>query len=361
MIISGITQAMHYCSDSSQAFDSVEHIMRSVNNGWLIRFIHANGAGFFFIFVYIHIARGLFFGSFRKPRQKLWTLGVIIYLVMMAFTWDQDVLFFHFDDFLYCQLQIFYNTLCSHMEILISVLDTFQSTIYSSIEILIGISSPECIIFWSSLLPFSKVDMDPKKRIGPHSLEILSQIFGSMLGNGSAKFKRGTSFRFPKISNNMEYLAWFHNKIFSLGYCKEQMPETEKTIGEEGRPLRSYNLKTFNFTSFNWILNSFYDGDKKRVPEEIGIYLTPLALAIWAIEMGQYYKGGFKLIVTQYELADCQILIKTMKDLYDIEPTIHKTRHVGRFNLFISRKDMSKFISIVEPYYLQSMRHKLYR
>lgn len=84
MIITGVTQAMHYVANIDLAFSSVEHIMRDVNNGWLIRYIHANGAGFFFIFVYIHMARGLYFGSYRQPRSKLWYTGIVIYLIMMA-------------------------------------------------------------------------------------------------------------------------------------------------------------------------------------------------------------------------------------------------------------------------------------
>ncbi|WP_237155329.1 cytochrome b [Oryzibacter oryziterrae] len=83
-IVSGIVLAMHYASNSALAFDSVEGIMRDVNWGWLIRYIHANGASMFFIAVYIHILRGLYYGSYKEPRELLWVLGVIIYLLMMA-------------------------------------------------------------------------------------------------------------------------------------------------------------------------------------------------------------------------------------------------------------------------------------
>ncbi|WP_342641303.1 cytochrome b [Rhodoligotrophos ferricapiens] len=83
-IITGITLVMHYTPDTRLAFDSVEHIMRDVNYGWLIRYMHANGASFFFIAVYIHIFRGLYYGSYKAPREVLWIIGVIIYLVMMA-------------------------------------------------------------------------------------------------------------------------------------------------------------------------------------------------------------------------------------------------------------------------------------
>ena len=83
-LITGIFLAMHYTPHIDYAFNSVEHIMRDVNNGWLIRYLHANGASIFFIVVYCHIFRGLYFGSYIKPREILWNSGVIIFLLMMG-------------------------------------------------------------------------------------------------------------------------------------------------------------------------------------------------------------------------------------------------------------------------------------
>ncbi|HEX2147405.1 MAG TPA: cytochrome b N-terminal domain-containing protein, partial [Pseudorhizobium sp.] len=83
-ILSGVVLAMHYAAETTVAFNSVEKIMRDVNHGWLLRYMHANGASFFFIAVYLHIARGLYYGSYKAPREILWILGVVIYLLMMA-------------------------------------------------------------------------------------------------------------------------------------------------------------------------------------------------------------------------------------------------------------------------------------
>ncbi len=82
-IITGIFLAMHYIASPEHAFNSVEHIMRDVNNGWLIRYLHANGASMFFFVVYIHIFRGLYYGSYMYPREILWCSGVIILLIMI--------------------------------------------------------------------------------------------------------------------------------------------------------------------------------------------------------------------------------------------------------------------------------------
>jgi quinol-cytochrome oxidoreductase complex cytochrome b subunit len=83
-IVTGIVLAMHYTPDATLAFDSVEHIMRDVNSGWLMRNLHAIGASMFFIAVYIHIFRGLYYGSYKAPREMIWILGVVLYLLMMA-------------------------------------------------------------------------------------------------------------------------------------------------------------------------------------------------------------------------------------------------------------------------------------
>ncbi|WP_193176388.1 cytochrome b [Oricola nitratireducens] len=83
-ILTGVVLAMHYTSDTGLAFTSVENIMRDVNHGWLLRYMHANGASFFFFAVYLHIFRGMYYGSYKAPRELLWILGCIIYLLMMA-------------------------------------------------------------------------------------------------------------------------------------------------------------------------------------------------------------------------------------------------------------------------------------
>lgn len=83
-IVTGVVLAMHYIPSASQAFDSVQDIRRNVNYGWLLQPMHAVGASFFFIAVYLHIFRGLYYGSYKAPREVLWILGVFIFLAMMA-------------------------------------------------------------------------------------------------------------------------------------------------------------------------------------------------------------------------------------------------------------------------------------
>jgi len=83
-IVTGIALAMNYSTDGATAFQSVERIMRDVNSGWMLRYMHANGASFFFIVIYLHIFRNLYYGSYKAPREMVWLLGLVIFLLTMA-------------------------------------------------------------------------------------------------------------------------------------------------------------------------------------------------------------------------------------------------------------------------------------
>ena len=83
-ILTGVFLAMHYTPHVDYAFLSVEHIMRDVNYGWLLRYMHANGASMFLLTVYIHMGRGLYYGSYKTPRGFVWGIGVVIFLLMMG-------------------------------------------------------------------------------------------------------------------------------------------------------------------------------------------------------------------------------------------------------------------------------------
>lgn len=83
-IVSGVTLAMHYNPSVLEAFNSIEHIMRDVNNGWFIRYLHSNTASAFFFLVYLHIGRGLYYGSYKAPRTLTWAIGTVMLILMMA-------------------------------------------------------------------------------------------------------------------------------------------------------------------------------------------------------------------------------------------------------------------------------------
>jgi ubiquinol-cytochrome c reductase cytochrome b subunit len=90
MIVSGVVLATHYTPHADHAFGSVERIMRDVNWGWFLRYLHMNGASMFFIAVFIHIFRGMYYGSFKKPRELLWILGVFLEGCIMDLSKNQE-------------------------------------------------------------------------------------------------------------------------------------------------------------------------------------------------------------------------------------------------------------------------------
>ncbi len=182
-IITGVTLAMHYNPSVSEAFNSVEHIMRDVNNGWLIRYLHSNTASAFFFIVYLHIGRGLYYGSYKAPRTLVWTIGTVIFITMMAIEkWWPNWL------------------LISHIK-----------------------NKP------SYISSFSKARTKALHRIGPHNIDVLSIIICGMLGDWWADKIKGQvspSIRFS-IEQGIKNSAYIHHLnllLYDMGYCSNVTP-----------------------------------------------------------------------------------------------------------------------------------------
>ena len=223
-IATGITLAMHYNSSVLDAFNTVEHIMRDVNNGWLIRYLHSNTASAFFFLVYLHIGRGLYYGSYKAPRTLVWTIGTVIFILMMAKNkWPNWML------------------------------------IYQNKE---------------NYSYFSKSRTKALYRIGPHNKDVLSIIICGMLGDWWAdKIKSQTSpsvrFNIEQGINNTAYIHSLNLHFNKLGYCSNVTPSLVKKYDRDQNEDRfNYRLTLFTFTSLLWIYDSFYqnvDGITKKV------------------------------------------------------------------------------------------------
>jgi hypothetical protein len=159
-------------------------IMRDVNNGWLIRYTHANVASFFFIFVYAHIGRGLYYGSYKSPRVLVWSIGVIILVLMMATLniWPN------------CEIEFF------------------------NINPILA-----------NILPINKSRTKAILRIGPHIKEILDVIICGMLGDFWADSIKGktvysTRFQIEQSLSNSSYIHSLTLYMYNLGYCARPFP-----------------------------------------------------------------------------------------------------------------------------------------
>jgi len=244
---------MHYTPSVSEAFNSVEHIMRDVNNGWFLRYLHANGASFFFIFVYIHIGRGIYYGSYRSPRTLLWSIGVVIYILMMAKG--------------LAKMYIFNE-----------------------------------MILLNSSLAFIEPRTKGSDRIGPHNIDIISIFTGSLLGDGHINKNNNTSYRIRLEQGDIhkDYLFWLFKKIKNLGYTNS-FPKKNR---------RNYYFYTYNYKSLYFIYDQFYIDNIKRLPNYQFLYsfLTPLALSIWIMDDGGKERTGLTLGTHSFSLKEVELL-----------------------------------------------------
>ena len=213
-ILTGVFLAMHYQPHVDFAFNSVEHIMRDVNAGWILRYTHANVASFFFIFVYAHIARGLYYSSYKSPRILVWSIGVIILILMMAIAFLGYVL-------PYGQMSLwgFLNKPQMYNLYLICLSLLLITPIY--------LNNPPKVRRLKGIY-----------RIGPHNKDIISIIFGSLLGNGHGEKRLlgiGTRFNLYQEAVHVNYLMFLHQWFSDLGYCKSKLPVITTKLSNKGK------------------------------------------------------------------------------------------------------------------------------
>lgn len=217
-----------------------------------------------------------------------------------------------------------------------------------------------------------------KERIGPHSLDLISLIVGSLLSNtylDKRKYVSGIRIIFVKCSNNVEYLMWFHSFLAKRGYCSHNKPKLYKLITKGNKVLFIYSFNSYSFSSFIWLFNMFYEDNIKIIPRNLDKYLTPLALATWYLSdtgLGKKYKLTRILSVS---IEDLKYLSYILKNKYNIE-TIFKLK--GRKlafkdvmanndceylegSLYIKNSSISTFSKIVKPHILPSLHYKLNR
>lgn len=331
-IASGLFLAMHYSSNIELAFDSVEHIMRDVNAGWLIRYIHANGASFFFVCLYLHIGKALYYGSYKSPRVTVYTIGIIIFILTIATAFMGYCL-------VYGQMSHWGFLLASHALLLSVILYLYKYPI----------SSP--------VTKRSHVN----NLIGPLNTDIISIIYGSMLGDAHAERRAGgvgTRILFFQESSHQDYLLYLHSLVANLQYCSATVPVISTRLGSKGRLRQVIRFSTWTYTSFNFIREEWYQGETKVVPKSVALYLTPMALAIWIMDDGSRAGSGLKLSTNSFTREEVEYLIEILHDKYGIKCSLHKTGAVGQFNIYVWTESMSTLAGIVKPYIILSMKYK---
>lgn len=197
-------------------------------------------------------------------------------------------------------------------------------------------------------------------RIGPHNIDIISIIFGSLLGDGHGeKRASGTRINFYQESTHVSYLLYLHNILSQLGYCNGKIPEIKKRLGNKGKIRKIIRFSTWTYTSFNWIYDIFYINNKKQVPKSIDKYLTPLALAIWIMDDGGKVNKGLKLSTNSFNYNDCLILIKALNKNFNLKCSIQLAGAPNQYVIYIWKESMNDLRKIILPYIVPSMRYKL--
>ena len=338
-IITGVTLGMHYTPNVLEAFDSVEHIMRDVNNGWLIRYLHSNTASAFFFIVYLHIGRGLYYGSYKAPRTLVWVIGTIIFILMMATAFLGYVLPFG-------QMSLWGFHLKPQMY-----------DFYLILSILVLISPINLSTDSEKVVRIKGI-----YRIGPHNKNILSILFGSLLGDahGEKRIKgQGTRFSFFQEDSHVEYIYFLHKLISDCGYCNPKIPTVSYRLGVKGKLRKIVKFSTWTYTSFNWIYYIWYKDGIKRVPDCIGQYLTPLALAIWIMDDGSKVNKGLKFSTNSFTYNDCLKLVKVLNDNFHIKASVQSAGSKDQYIIYVWKESMNDLRKIVSPYIIPEMKYKL--
>jgi ubiquinol-cytochrome c reductase cytochrome b subunit len=342
-IVTGIFLVMHYTPHTDLAFNSVEHIMRDVDYGWALRYTHANVASFFFIFVYAHIARGLYYNSYKSPRVAPWTIGVIILVLMMATAFLGYCL-------VYGQMSLWGKLLCLTCFFnKLKIINNDYSIIYNITPLFITSS-------------FIIKKLRGIYRIGPHNQEIFSVIIGSLLGDGHAEKRSdngGTRISFYQESTHLSYLLWLHDFLSIRGYCNINRPVITTRLGKNGVVRKVLKFHTWTYNSFNWIHDLFYKNNIKIIPSNIAYYLTPLALAIWIMDDGAKVSKGLKLCTNSFTYSDCVLLIKALNDNFALKSSIQSAGSPNQYIIYIWKESMPLLRTIVSPYIIPEMKYKI--
>jgi hypothetical protein len=214
----------------------------------------------------------------------------------------------------------------------------------------------------NNILPFSSPRVPAEKRIGPHNFDILSIIIGSLLGDASMERSgNGSRFVFYQAKSHGEYLLWLHQVISLLGYAKIELPLLTSRVGlSEGEIRYYYRFRTFTFSSFNWIHDAFYVNKVKVVPKIIEDYLTPLSLAVWAMDDGCLVKNrGFIFSTNSFTLEEVQFLSSLLDTKFNLNTSIHKAGKGNQFLIYIPKHKLPDFIGIVKQHIHPTMLYKI--
>lgn len=197
---------------------------------------------------------------------------------------------------------------------------------------------------------------------GPHNIDIISIIFGSLLGNAQAEKlsdKQSTRVNFFQEGIHTEYILFLHKLFSHLGYCDYKLPKITTRLGVKGKIFKQVIFSTWSYTSFNWVYDLWYKDKIKCVPECIGSHMTSLTLAIWVMNNGARVGKILKFTNNYYTYKECLILIKTLKDNFNLKASVEITGPKDKYTIYIFKESMEDLRKIVSPYMVPEMKYKI--
>lgn len=199
-------------------------------------------------------------------------------------------------------------------------------------------------------------------KIGPHNIDVLSFIVGSVLGDSHLEkrgLRGGVRVKFEQCSANVEYLMMFHKFLSSRTYCNSVKPKLKTRISKNNERRFFYTVNSYTFTSLKFLHDLFYINKKKVIKKELSIYLTPLSLAIWFMDDGSKIGSTVRIATNNFETSEVYILCKILKEKYDLNCSVQKAG--GTYTnsiLYIKKDSVQRFYNLIKPYMVKSMLYK---
>lgn len=203
-------------------------------------------------------------------------------------------------------------------------------------------------------------------RIGPHNLDVISILIGSLLGDcyANAKTIEGTRFSYRQSENNKDYLFWLYDFYHSRGYCSNLKPRMYTRVLKNEKynstiKYYGYEFNTYTFRSLNWLHVMFYKKGKKRISASLEKYMTPLALAIWIMDDGGWVKPRIRIATNNFKINEVILLVNILKKLFDLNCTVQNINIPNRYSLYIKTESIPRLRYLILPYVIPSMQYKL--
>jgi len=199
-------------------------------------------------------------------------------------------------------------------------------------------------------------------RIGPHDQDIISVLFGLLLGDGYAENRSGEGVRIAIRQSiiHKEYLFYLYNFFFTRGYCSNLEPrQYTRTLKGIEKVYYGYEFNTFTFRSFNWIYKSFYKNGRKVMPLNLELYFTPLSLAILISDDGGYTNAGVRIATNNFTFNEVEMLANILRNKFNLDVTIQKIGLSNKFSVYIKKNSMVNLRELVLHHMHKSMHYKL--